>query len=30
LGGSGAYTYRPIRRRKSALEQWLRSSQVTH
>ena len=30
LGGSGAYTRRPIRRRKSALEQWLRSSQVTH
>jgi DDE superfamily endonuclease len=30
LGGSGAYTRRPIRRRTSALEQWLRSSQVTH
>lgn len=30
LGGSGAYTYRAIRRRKGTLEQWLRSRQVTH
>lgn len=30
LGGSGACTYRPIRRRKSALDKWLRASQVTH
>lgn len=30
LGGSGAYTHRPIRRRKGTLEQWLQSKQVTH
>jgi hypothetical protein len=30
LGGSGAYTARPIRRRKTALEKWLQSCQVTH
>jgi len=30
LGGSGACTYRPIRRRKSTLETWLRSCQMTH
>jgi transposase len=30
LGGSGAYTYRPIRRRKTVLDKWLRTSQVTH
>jgi hypothetical protein len=30
LGGSGACTYRPIRRRKTILDNWLRSNQVTH
>jgi hypothetical protein len=30
LGGSGACTYRPIRRRKTVLDKWLRSSQVAH
>jgi transposase len=30
LGGSGACTYRPIRRRKTALDKWLQASQVTH
>jgi transposase len=30
LGGSGAYTYRPIRRRKTVLDKWLQASQVTH
>lgn len=30
LGGSGACTYRPIRRRKTVLDIWLRTSQVTH
>jgi hypothetical protein len=30
LGGSGACTYRPIRRRKSVLDRWLQPSQVTH
>jgi hypothetical protein len=30
LGGSGACTYRPIRRRKTILDNWLRSCQVTH
>jgi len=30
LGGSGACTYHPIRRRKSVLDKWLRASQVTH
>lgn len=30
LGGSGAYTYRPIRRRKTVLDKWLQTSQVTH
>ena len=30
LGGSGACTYRPIRRRKTVLDKWLRTSQVTH
>jgi hypothetical protein len=30
LGGSGACTHRPIRRRKSVLDKWLRASQVTH
>jgi hypothetical protein len=30
LGGSGAYTARPIRRRNYALEKWLRACQVTH
>jgi hypothetical protein len=29
-GGSGACTYRPIRRHATALEQWLRSCQMTH
>jgi len=30
LGGSGACTCRPIRRRKTVLDKWLHSSQVTH
>jgi hypothetical protein len=30
LGGSGACTDRPIRRRKSVLDKWLQASQVTH
>lgn len=30
LGGSAACTRRPIRRRKTALEQWHRAQQVTH
>jgi transposase len=30
LGGSGACTHRPIRRRWTALEQWQRSRQMTH
>lgn len=30
LGSSGAYTACPVRRRNNALEQWLRSCQVTH
>ena len=30
LGGSGACTYRPIRRRKTVLDKWLRANQVTH
>ena len=30
LGGSGACTFRPIRRRKTILDNWLRSNQVTH
>ena len=30
LGGSGACTYRPIRRRKTVLDKWLQTSQVTH
>ena len=30
LGGSGACTYRPIRRRKTELDKWLRANQVTH
>jgi hypothetical protein len=30
LGGSGAYTHHPIRRRSTALDQWRRSCQVTH
>jgi hypothetical protein len=30
LGGSGACTYPPIRRRKAVFEKWLRPSQVTH
>jgi transposase len=30
LGGSGACTHRPVRRRWTALEQWQRSCQVTH
>lgn len=30
LGGSGACTHRPILRRPSKLQQWLRSYQVTH
>jgi hypothetical protein len=30
LGGSGAYTHRPVRRRWTALEQWQRSCQMTH
>jgi hypothetical protein len=30
LGGSGACTYRPIRRRQTALDKWLRASQTTH
>ena len=30
LGGSGACTYRPVRRRKTVLEQWQKSCQVTH
>lgn len=30
LGGSGAYTRRPIPRRPSKLQEWLRSSQMTH
>jgi hypothetical protein len=30
LGGSGACTHRPIRRRKTVLGKWLHSSQVTH
>ena len=30
LGGSGACTRRPVSRRPSKLQEWLRSSQVTH
>lgn len=30
LGGSGACTHRPVRRRPSKLQQWLHSYQVTH
>lgn len=30
LGGSGACTYRPMRRRKSVLDKWLQANQVTH
>ena len=30
LGGSGACTYRPVRRRRAGLTKWLRASQVTH
>ena len=30
LGGSGACTRRPIRRRKTAVEEWRRACQVTH
>jgi len=30
LGGSGACTHRPVRRRWTALEQWQRSCQMTH
>lgn len=30
LGGSGAYTHRPIHRRHTPLEQWRRACQVTH
>ncbi len=30
LAGSGAYTYRPIRRRHTLVEEWQRSCQVTH
>jgi hypothetical protein len=30
LGGSGAYTCRPVTRRLSKLQEWLRSSQMTH
>ena len=30
LGGSGACTHRPVQRRPSKLQQWLRSSQLTH
>jgi hypothetical protein len=30
VGGSGAYTRRPIRRRKSIMEKCLYASQVTH
>jgi hypothetical protein len=30
LGGSGAYTYRPVRRRKTLVEKWQCSCQTTH
>jgi len=30
LGGSGAYTRHPIRRRRTIIEQWLTTCQVTH
>jgi hypothetical protein len=30
LGGSGACTKRPVRRRRTKLEKWLSASQVTH
>ena len=30
IGGSGAYTRRPISRRPSKLQQWLHSNQLTH
>jgi hypothetical protein len=30
LGGSAAYTRHPVTRRPSKLQEWLRSSQVTH
>ena len=31
LGGSGAYTHRPVRRRRrTVIEKWLRPKQVTH
>jgi hypothetical protein len=30
LGGSGALTRRPIRRRRQFMEQWRASGQVTH
>lgn len=30
LGGSGACTHRPIRRRKTVLDKWLQAKQVTH
>ena len=30
LGGSGACTHRPVSRRPSKLQEWLRSYQVTH
>ena len=30
LGGSGACTYRPVRRHQTALDKWLRASQMTH
>jgi hypothetical protein len=30
LGGSGAWTHRPIRRRPTILEKWIHSCQMTH
>lgn len=30
LGGSGAYTKRPVRRKQTTVEKWLRANQMTH
>jgi hypothetical protein len=30
LGGSGAYTHRPVRKRTGVLNKWLKSCQTTH
>ena len=30
VGGSGAYTKRPVRRKQTTLQKWLRAKQMTH